>query len=384
MRLAYDFTSAVKSEPSGIARYATELLRSILRRLGPDDRVTLGYRLSRWRRRRHAPRFDDPRVRVRPLQSPLAFLTYGGPDVFHGLGVNVPLGLPRSTRTFVTIHGFVTLDEVKEDQRVARAKRLAKIQRMLARADRAFVVSRHELERTAELCDCDPSKLRVVHHGVDHAMYRPADDPERDRAAVEACFARAGIPWTGRPFVLALGAITHVKNTPNLLRAFARSRAAGELDLVLAGQRRSESEGILASVKEGGGKASVRVLGHVPPEEVPHLLRQARCLVHASVYESFGLPIIEAMACGTPVLCSNTAAMPEIAGGAAVHFAPKDPESIAAALDAVAFDEGLRSHLTEAGLARARTFTWDRAAAETLATYSEVLSGRTGGAVVGA
>src|SRR5262247_1645326 len=261
MKLAYDFTSAVKAEPTGIARYVVEILRAMLRRLGPDDRVVLGYRLSRWRRRGLAPRFDDPRVSVRPLQSPLAFLTYGAPDVYHGLGVNVPLGLPRSTRKLVTIHGFVTEHDVAPDQRDARRRRLAKIATMLGRADRGIVQTRFELERTAELCGCAPDKLLFVYHGVDHARYRPDADAELDRA-------RLGAKRPARPFFLALGALTERKNVPRLLDAWSRARARRDFDLVLAGQSRTESAPILARLSAPDLSGSVHAIGHVSMDDV--------------------------------------------------------------------------------------------------------------------
>jgi glycosyltransferase involved in cell wall biosynthesis len=371
MRLAFDFTSAVKSEPTGIARYVVEILRAMLPKLAPEDRVVLGYRLSRWKRRASAPRFDDPRVLVRPLQSPLAFLTYGRPDVFHGLGVNVPLGLPASTRRFVTIHGFIREDEVDPNKRAAYRARLRKIQTMLGRADRGFVVSAYERDRTAELCGCSPAKLKPVYHGVDHAKYRPAGDPERDRRVVADRWPREAAKGV-RPFFLCLGAVTARKNVPLLLEAFAKSRARRDFDLVLAGQMRGESPQILQAVPRLGLGASVHAIGHVPPDDVPSWLRSARALVHPSRYESFGLPLIEAMACGAPVASTDASAIPEICGGAAQLFQPT-VDAVAHTLDRLASEDSLCADLRARGLARAREFTWERAADETLATYREVL-----------
>jgi glycosyltransferase involved in cell wall biosynthesis len=372
MKYAFDFTSAVKSEPTGIARYVVEILRAMLETMAPEDRIVLGYRLSRWHRREHAPRFADPRVTVRPLQSPFAFLTYGAPDVFHGLGVNIPRGLPPATKKFVTIHGFIGEDEVAPERREAYRDRLKKIQTMIARADLAFVVSHYEKVRTAELSGCPVGKLRPIYHGVDHTLYRPVGDPEQDRRVVEGRLGAAGAR-DRKPFFLCLGAVTARKNVPLLLEAFARSKARGAYRLVLAGQARSETPEILARIPALGLERDVVAIGHVSPAEVPSFLRTARALVHPSRYESFGLPLIEAMACGAPVLCSDTSAMPEITGGAARLFHPNGAENLSDAIDEAAARDDLCKELRTRGITRAAEFTWERAASETMGAYREVL-----------
>lgn len=371
MKYAFDFTSAVKAEPTGIARYVVEILRAMLLQMDAQDRVVLGYRFSRWHRREHAPKFNDPRVSVRPLQSPFAFLTYGSPDVFHGLGVNVPKGLPRKTRKFVTIHGFISSEEVAPGKRDAYLGRLAKIQRMLTRADRGFVVSRYELQRTSELCQCPPEKLKAIYHGVDHTIYHANGDPAVDRAVVDARLSTIRGATPGRPYLMCLGAITNRKNVPLLLDAFDRSKCKQNYDLILAGQVRSESPEILKNLSRPGLAGRVHHIGHVSHVEIPAWLRTARALVHPSQYESFGLPLIEGMACGAPVACSNTSAMPEITGGASLLFTPDSAESVAGAIDTVASDDQLCATLKTKGVARAAEFTWERAALETFAAYRE-------------
>ncbi|HKE00673.1 MAG TPA: glycosyltransferase family 1 protein [Planctomycetota bacterium] len=368
MRLGFDVTSAVKPHPTGTARYAVELLRACLRRLDPSDEVVLGWRLSRWRRREHAPRFDDPRVSVRPLQSPLAWATYGRLDVFHGLGVNVPRGLSARARV-VTLHGIA--DPPTDDaERVAKVeRRVAKIARMLDRANRGIVVSEFERARTAERLGVEPAKLSVVHHGIDPSDFRSDVDPAADRAAVGGALPR-------RPFLLYAGAITELKNVGRLLEVYARSRAKGDFDLVLLGPQRAESAAILSRVGPLGIVDRVHLAGAAAPDAVSAWMRLARALIHPSRYESFGLPILEAMACGIPVACSRAAAMPELAGSAALDFDPLSIDEMTRALDAVAADDALRAKLRARGLERARSFTWDRSAERTLAVYRACLDGR--------
>ncbi len=366
MKIAFDVTSAVKPHPTGTARYAVEILRALLRQLPADARVVLGYRLSRLGRRRFAPRFDDPRVVLRPLQSPFAFLTYGRPDLFHGLGVNVPRGL-GSIPKLVTLHGVVDPAAVDADRLPKLDRRLAKIRTMLARASRGVVVSEFERRRTMERLGCDGDRLVVVHHGVDPERFRPDADPEIDRAA-------RGAASPARPYVLCVGALTGLKNVGGLLQAYARSRARAEVDLVLAGPKRRESEAILAGIGTLGIGDRVRLPGPLAPDAVPAWMRGARALVHPSRYESFGLPVLEAMACGTPVACSRAAALPEVAGDAALLFDPLDVDAIAAALDEAVSGDARRAELRRLGLARAAGFTWERAAARTLDAYGALLA----------
>lgn len=228
-------------------------------------------------------------------------------------------------------------------------------------------------ERTAELCDCPIDKLRAVYHGVDHENYHPRGDAERDRSIVYERLQKAAGRAERRPFFLCLGAVTARKNVPLLLEAFSRSKVKDDYCLVLAGQSRSETPQILARLPELKLQNSVIPIGHVSPAEVPSFLRLTRALVHASRYESFGLPLIEAMACGAPVVCSNTSAMPEITGGAAYLFHPDEVDTMSAAMDKIASNNILCEQLRAKGIARASEFTWERAAGATLATYREVL-----------
>jgi glycosyltransferase involved in cell wall biosynthesis len=135
---------------------------------------------------------------------------------------------------------------------------------------------------------------------------------------------------------------------------------------------RAESPPILEGIARLGLGSCVHAIGHIAPDDVPSWLRSARALVHPSRYESFGLPLIEAMACGAPVASSNASAIPEICGGGAQLFEPT-VDAVSTTLDRLASDGALCADLRARGLARAREFTWDRAASETIATYREAL-----------
>jgi alpha-1,3-rhamnosyl/mannosyltransferase len=185
--------------------------------------------------------------------------------------------------------------------------------------------------------------------------------------------ARAGLAG---PYVLYLGINKPHKNLLALLRAWAQVAAPlrQEHTLALAGHqdaRYTEGHDLVESLGLG---ESVRFVGGVSEADLPLLYAGATCFVFPSLYEGFGLPILEALACGAPVACSNVSSMPEVAGDAALLFDPTSEGEIAAALTRLLTDEALRGRLAERGRAQARAFTWERTAAETLGVYRRLLS----------
>jgi glycosyltransferase involved in cell wall biosynthesis len=196
-----------------------------------------------------------------------------------------------------------------------------------------------------------PERIHVVPHGVDRYL-RPA--PEAAKAALKA---KLGL---SRPYVLFLGGITPLKNIGNLLRAFARLGTTHEVDLVLAGFKRWSFERELAPIRELGMEERVKYVGYVADEDLAALYSGAECLALPSWYEGFGIPIVEAMACGCPVVTSSGRhAAPEVAGGAALLVDPADPEAIATGLSQVLDDARLRGDLIAKGLVRSRQFEWE-------------------------
>jgi glycosyltransferase involved in cell wall biosynthesis len=149
---------------------------------------------------------------------------------------------------------------------------------------------------------------------------------------------------------------------------------------VIAGGRGWLSEGIERRAADQGLAGRVRLSGYLPDPDLPALLSGALAFVFPSLYEGFGMPVLEAMACGAPVLTSSTSSLPEVAGDAAMLVDPADTDAIAAGIARIVGDPALRADLRERGLARAATFTWDRCARETLAVLREcaALGGRGG------
>ncbi len=174
-------------------------------------------------------------------------------------------------------------------------------------------------------------------------------------------------------YILSVGSLEPGKNRARLIAAYSRLRGAGtDCPLVIAGQPawRHESDADLAQ-RLGLGER-VRFLGFVPDDDMPALYSAATLLAFPSLYEGFGLPVLEAMACGTPVVTSNISATAEAAGDAALLIDPRDVEALAAAIDRLLSDEALRADLRARGLERAKLFSWQRAARETLSVYEVV------------
>jgi glycosyltransferase involved in cell wall biosynthesis len=281
----------------------------------------------------------------------------------------------RSRAVVLTIHDLA-FHRFPETAPMATRRWLGRLGSALREASQVIVVS----ERTrADLSEAYPAaaarladRMTVVPLGVDPAVFRTADP-----AAVEAVRGRFAIDG---PVLLSLGGIEPRKNLPALLDAFAALPEAVRPVLVIAGPVapwnpegwalvRPALEALPRTVRE-----RVVVTGYVSEEEKVALLGGAEALVYPSLYEGFGLPVIEAMACGTAVLTSNVGALPETAGDAALLVDPHDTEEIAAGIERLLTDDALRDRLREAGRVRAASFSWDETARRT----AEVLRRGTG------
>jgi glycosyltransferase involved in cell wall biosynthesis len=204
----------------------------------------------------------------------------------------------------------------------------------------------------------------VVLHGVAE-RFRPLEDPR----LLGSAQARYGIR---APYILAVGTVQPRKNLARLLEAFAQAARAGDApQLVIAGKRGWLSEGIERRARELGLGERVRFAGYVADADLPALLSGALAFALPSLYEGFGMPVLEAMACGAPVLTSDTSALPEAAGGAALLVDPTDTAAIAAALARLIGEPELRADLRARGLRRAAGATWARCAEETLGVLLE-------------
>jgi glycosyltransferase involved in cell wall biosynthesis len=186
--------------------------------------------------------------------------------------------------------------------------------------------------------------------------------------------ARFGLPES---YVVCLGAVQPRKNLARLLEAWATVQARGEggdAVLAIAGRPKQEAGAYAALADRLGIADTVRWLGYVADDDLPVLLAGARCLVFPSLYEGFGLPVVEAMAVGCPVITSDTTSLPETAAGAALLVDPLSPTAIASAIARLLSDEPERARLREIGLARAAKLSWTRSAEVLAGVYTDVMS----------
>ncbi len=183
-----------------------------------------------------------------------------------------------------------------------------------------------------------------------------------------------------RTFFLFLGALEPRKNVLGLVRAMGELYATGDTraDLVIAGAPGWSNQDVGEEVKRLGLSDHVRFAGYIAPSDLPALYGAATGFVYPSFFEGFGLPPLEAMVCGTPVVCSNTSSMPEVMGDAALLIDPHSASDLAGALRRLLDDDMLRARLREAGIARAALYSWQRTARETIDVYKEAVTEKRG------
>ncbi|MGB7630065.1 MAG: glycosyltransferase family 1 protein [Candidatus Deferrimicrobium sp.] len=290
----------------------------------------------------------------------------GKVDVFHGPAFRLfPEGCYR--KAVVTVHDLMFMKDETffPDPRGAKRFR-AQTADAVSRADAVVAVSEFTREDLIERFGLSPDRVRVIHNGVGEEF-----QPLGDRNAVDRMKARYGIHGS---YILFVGYMEPKKNLPRLLRAFdkVRDRLPEPHALVLAGPGGPSSKEVKRTATELSlGKALV-LTGHVPPEELPLLYSGASLFVFPSLCEGFGLPPLEAMACGTPVVASNSTSLPEVVGSAGVLVDPLDTEDIARGMFEVLADKDLKAALVKRGIERSREFSWSRTARQTLGLYEEL------------
>jgi glycosyltransferase involved in cell wall biosynthesis len=282
-----------------------------------------------------------------------------------------------TTPTVVTVHDLIPM--LLPAYRGSMLVRLYTLLVAIAakRADMVLTDSQASKWDIVHLLDIPSERVRVIYLAADD-IYQPVLDDHR----LTAIRQKYGLPES---YLLYLGGFDQRKNVPTLLKAFAQlvkdSRAflvvAGRLpeyglDLAIQAKRSDFFPDPRPIVQELGIKERVVFTGWVPEEDKPALYSGARALVFPSLYEGFGLPPLEALACGTPVIASNRGSLPEIVGEGGLLLEPDDVEGLAAAMGKLLNDDTLREDLREKGLAHAAQFSWEKTARETLAVYREV------------
>jgi glycosyltransferase involved in cell wall biosynthesis len=285
--------------------------------------------------------------------------------LFHATDFVLPPTRP-ATRTVLTVHdlSFVRAPETASPSLRRYLERV--VPRSVRSADHVLADSQATKDDLIALYGTAPEKVTVLLSGVN-----PRFKPVRDPAAIAAVRARYGIGAS--PFVLAVGTVQPRKNYERLMQALS-ALADKQANLVIAGGRGWLQGPIYQAIDRLEMRDRVRFIGFAGDADLPALYSAARCVAFPSLYEGFGLPILEAMACGTPVVTSNVSSLVEVADEAALLVDPLSVDQIAAALDSLLHDDALCARLVKQGLERARLFTWERAAAQLHALYARLLT----------
>ena len=365
-RISIDATPLLSSIPCGIARTTCSLIESLLR-IDCDQEFSLfGRKLLGRGLRNTVPgiRGDHcrlPRVAESLMQRAGVVEWLCQADLYHATDFYLPLSRPE--RAVATIHDLIFLIQPEGSVDHVRLARYAPD--FARRCRRIIAVSEYTKRDIVERLGIAPERIDIVYWGFDREMFRPARDYEALAQRLKSLLRFDG------PYFLAVSCSTQRKNTPRMLRAYARLvRHNPRHHLVVVWDpppelRNEYSQGMLASHI------------HFLPKQSESALRDLYCgataCIYPSLYEGFGLPVLEAMACGTPVITSQCSSLPEVGGDAAVYIDPHDVDSILEAMQQFENDIISKNSLSEISLRQASQFSWERCARETLAVYQKCL-----------
>lgn len=372
LRVTLDAGPAVHQR-AGLSRY-TERLATALAEHHADE-IDLHLFYNRHSGHQLPPSLQQERVyslpasqytwRLSVLASQLARAPYlpllpvvGRNGLYHATEHLLPY-LPQAT--VLTVHDLIFERYPQHHTATNRAFLRAAMPRFVAAARHIIAVSHHTARDLVDLYGTLHSKISIIHEGID-SSFRPA--PLDEQAAIRARYSPV------RPYLLMLGTLEPRKNHLLALQALARIKAFGlPHRLVIAGGAGWLFEPIQAQIRRLALEDDVVFAGYVPQADLAALYSAAACLLMPSLYEGFGFPLLEAMACGTPVIASRAASLPELGGDASLYVPTDDPDALAAAIHLVATQPALMEAMRERGLARARAFTWTATAQRTVEIY---------------
>ena len=377
MRIGFDLRSFLKAE-TGVGVYLKNLLHS----LAEIDKANTYYLLSASLKVRFPkaklPEFAKSRFRDLILPSQLLDRRWSrgrGPrfDAFFQRQMDLthsptPLILPTAGKALATVHDLFYVDHPEKTDKDTRAHFVRQTGASLDRADGIIAASHYTREDMLAKFPIDASKVRVIHHGTH----------KRFKVPLSTAFKRVLQDKYQLPeeFLLFVGAVEPRKNLPCLVDALKiLEDRLGRIPLLIIGRKGSDYHNLQARIKRNGLESSVRVLDYLPDEDVQGIYGLSTLFVFPSLCEGFGFPLLEAMASGVPIAASRAAALPEIAGDAALYFDPGSPEAIADALQRGLEETETRRRLVERGRLRIQEFDWARSARATLDFYQALAGG---------
>lgn len=376
MRLGFDLRPFLKEE-TGVGVYLRNLLTHLAKIDDQNDYYLFSSSLKdRFPRERIPPfkklHFVDRKIPVRCLNFLWYCWAWPSLDNFFGTSLDLthsatPLILPGKGKKVVTVHDLFALDYPQLAEGEARWAFPRRIESNLARADGIITFShfmfKDILRRFPWL---QAEKIRVIPHGLDPFFLEPVTEDEL------RVFARDH--WLPDQFLLFVGTLESRKNLIRLIQAFqAVNSRLPSLHLFLLGKGGQDEPKIREMVDSLGLKEKVHFEGYVDQRKLKYFYHLAQALVMPSLCEGFGFPVVEAMACGLPVLAAKTSALPEVGGEAALYFDPENVTEMAQVILTIFTNRELRLALRDQGLKRAKEFSWEKAAAQTLNFYLQLV-----------
>jgi len=365
MRIAIN-ALAMRRELYGVANYIRSLIQALSRVDSENEYLVIVPSESACHVQGLSERFyvevgpGDPKRRIVWEQTVLPWkLKQNGIDVYHGPAFAAPL--LKTCRQVVTVHDTTFRLTPKEHALRRRLYLGLMVPAMVRRCDRMIAVSNSTKADVLDLEGAREEKIEVVPLGVDERFA-----PMHCKKQLENVRKKYGLPDR---FILFVGVIEPRKNLERLVEAYVASSVYHEFGLVLAGSLGWGYSNLLDKVNRVGIKERIHMPGYVADADLPTLYSAASAFVYPSLYEGFGLPVLEAMACGTPVITSCVSSLPEVAGRAAVLIDPQNTSEIASALCRVLSDRTFAGELSALGRERAKLFNWEQTARESLAVY---------------
>ena len=371
MHIGIDFTPAVE-EGAGIGRFTRELIAALLADLAAEHYVLIVPKGAeppewvsaaphvRWSPLPFSARFTSIFWHRLHVPAPIEWFV-GDLDVFHA--TNYLLPPLKHARSVVTVHDLSFLRHPEmADPRLVRYL-ASSVPETVRKADVLTADSAFTKGEIVDLLGVPPEKIVVVYGGVS-ARFQPVSDAD----VLTEVRTHYGLP---EGFLLSVTRIEARKNIPRLLEAYRIlvDRSKIKMPLILAGGRGWGYDEAMRQREALGLTDRVHQLGHVPDDDLPALMSAATVFVYPSLYEGFGLPPLEAMACGTPVVASSAPCLAEVLGDAALLAPPDDSEALAEALAQTIGDADLRAGLRKRGLRRAQQFSWQAAAKQLVSAY---------------
>ena len=379
MKLVIDYTAAVR-QTAGIGR----IIRGQIETLAQNNP---GYDLSLFvagtvdddqRANAPLPLYTFPAVSERNLTRiwrrlnfpfpRIEWLTGGAIDLFHA--TDFVLTPVTARRKLLTVHDLAFVHYPEAAMPSLQRYLNVVVPRSIRQADHLIADSRHTAQDLQALWPTLAGRISVVQGAVDHSFFRRVSDPQQ----LQATRRKYGIDR--RPFLLALSTLQPRKNFPRLIRAFHAAREEADLphQLVIGGKKGWLFKEIFATAQELGLQRDVLFPGFVDDSDLPALYSAAQFFAYPSLYEGFGLPILESLACGTPALTAGNSCLPEAGGDGALYVDAESVESIADGIIRLATQPALRTRLAAAGAAHARAFTWRRSVRQLLDAYERALA----------